>query len=97
MRCEFDPGVGKTPWRDGAPRPPTPVCLPGESHGQRSLVGYSPWGCKEWDTTWLLSTATAICIGLDTSLISVSLHLDSAKHMIRIYWFYCPSRCPKVV
>ena len=30
---------------------PTPVVLPGESHGQRSLVGYSPWGCKELDTT----------------------------------------------
>ena len=30
---------------------PTPVSLPGESHGQRSLVGYSPWGCKESDTT----------------------------------------------
>ena len=30
---------------------PTPVFLPGESHGQRSLVGYSPWGCKEVDTT----------------------------------------------
>ena len=30
---------------------PTPVFLPGEFHGQRSLVGYSPWGCKESDTT----------------------------------------------
>ena len=29
----------------------TPVFLPGESHGQRSLVGYRPWGCKESDTT----------------------------------------------
>ena len=27
-----------------------PLQLPGESHGQRSLVGYSPWGCKESDT-----------------------------------------------
>ena len=27
-----------------------PVFLPGKSHGQRSLVGYSPWGCKESDT-----------------------------------------------
>ena len=27
------------------------VFLPGESHGQRSLVGYSPWGCKELDAT----------------------------------------------
>ena len=30
---------------------PTPVFLPGESHGQRSLEGYSPWGRKESDTT----------------------------------------------
>ena len=31
------------------------VFLPGESHGQRSLVGYSPWGCKESDPTEELS------------------------------------------
>ena len=30
---------------------PTPVFLPGEFHGQRSLVGYSPWGRKELNTT----------------------------------------------
>ena len=30
---------------------PTPVLLPGKSHGRRSLVGYSPWGRKESDTT----------------------------------------------
>ena len=30
---------------------PTPVLLPGKSHGQRSLVGCSPWGCEELDTT----------------------------------------------
>ena len=29
---------------------PTPIFLPGKSHGQRSLAGYSPWGHKEWDT-----------------------------------------------
>ena len=34
----------------------TPVSLPGKSHGQRSLVGFSPWGCKESDTTERLST-----------------------------------------
>ena len=33
----------------------TPVFLPREFHGQRSLVGYSPWGCKESDTTEQLS------------------------------------------
>ena len=30
---------------------PTPVFLPGKYHGQTSLVGYSPWGCKELETT----------------------------------------------
>ena len=36
---------------------PTPVFLPGESHGQRSLAGYSPWGLKESDTTEVTSHA----------------------------------------
>ena len=39
-RCRFDPGIRKIPWRRAWQ--PTPVFLPGESHGQRSLVGYSP-------------------------------------------------------
>ena len=30
---------------------PTPVFLPGESHGQRDLLGYNPWCCKKLDTT----------------------------------------------
>ena len=30
---------------------PTPIVLPGESHGQRRLAGYSPWDCKDLDTT----------------------------------------------
>ena len=30
---------------------PTPLFLPGESHGRKSLVGYGPWGCKELGTT----------------------------------------------
>ena len=51
-RCKrqgFDPWVGKIPWRRA--QQPTPVFLPRESHGQRSLAGYSLWGCKESDTT----------------------------------------------
>ena len=48
---EFDPWVGKISWRKWQP---TSVFLPGKSHGQRSLMGYSPWGRKELDTTeWL--------------------------------------------
>ena len=38
-RCEFDPWVGKIPWR--RIWQPTPVLLPGEYHGQKSLAGYS--------------------------------------------------------
>ena len=43
------PGSGRLPWRRAWQS--TPVFLPGESHGQRSLIGYSPQGCKESDTT----------------------------------------------
>ena len=43
---------------------PTPVLLPGKSHGQRSLVGCSPWGCKESDTTEQLHFYFSLsCIG----------------------------------
>ena len=48
-RPRFKPCVGKIPWR--RKWQPTPVVLPGEFHGQRSLAGYSPWGHKEQDTT----------------------------------------------
>ena len=48
-RLGFDPWVGRMPWR--RTQQPTPVSLPGKSHGQRSLAGYSPWGSKELDTT----------------------------------------------
>ena len=44
QRGWFNPWVGKTPWRRAWQ--PTPVFLPGESHKQRNLVGYSPWGPK---------------------------------------------------
>ena len=45
MRCEFNPWVGKIPWRRA--QRPTLVFLSGESHGQRNLVSYSPQSCKE--------------------------------------------------
>ena len=48
-RCRFDPWVGEIPWR--RKWQPIPVFLPGKSNGQRSLVCYSPWGCKELDMT----------------------------------------------
>ena len=51
-RLGFSPWVGEIPWRRAWQ--PTPVFLPGESHGQRILVGYSPWGRKDSNMTeWL--------------------------------------------
>ena len=49
QETRFDPWVGKILWRRAWL--PSPVLLPRESHGQRSLTGYSPWGHKEADTT----------------------------------------------
>ena len=43
------PGLGRSP--GGGGWQPTPVFLPGKSHGQRNLAGYNPWGPKESDTT----------------------------------------------
>ena len=48
-RCGCNPWVRKIPWR--RKWQPTSLFLPGEFHGQRSLTGYNPWGCKESDTT----------------------------------------------
>ena len=47
--CRLDPWVRKIPWRRAWQ--PTPVFLPGESHGQRSPVDHSAWGCKELEMT----------------------------------------------
>ena len=48
-RPGFNPWVGKILWR--RKWQPTPVFLPGKFHGWRNLVGYSPWGPKESDTS----------------------------------------------
>ena len=49
QRHGFNPWVGKFPW--SMKWQPTSVFLPGKFHGERSLMGYSPWGCKESDMT----------------------------------------------
>ena len=61
-RPGFNPWLGKIPWR--REWLPTPVFLPGEFHGQRSLVGYSLWGHKESDRTERIT-------------LSLSFHLDT--------------------
>ena len=57
-RPGFNLWVGKIPWR--REWQPTPAFLSGESHRQRSLTGYSPWGPKELNMTERLSVSTAL-------------------------------------
>ena len=56
------PGLQRAPWRRAWQ--PTPVFLPGEFHGQRSLAGYSPWGHTESDTTEVTEHACSLLIPL---------------------------------
>ena len=51
-------------WEDALEKEwlPTPVFLPGESHGQRSLVSYSLWGRRESDMTEQLTPSLATCL-----------------------------------
>ena len=57
-RCGFDPWVGKFPWR--RKWQPTPVFLPGESHGQRSLAGTVHGVAKEEGTTEQLDSTAVM-------------------------------------
>ena len=57
-RHRFNPWVRKISWR--RKWQPTPVLLPGEFQGQRSLVGYSPWDHTESDSTEGLSASSSI-------------------------------------
>ena len=79
-RNGFDPCVRKIPWRRKWQS--TPVFLPGESHGQRSLLGYSIYSFKGSDTTERLSMHTAQCWLLAQSLSFLSCQpFYRAAHM----------------
>ena len=75
-RCGFHPWVGKIPWRRA--RQPSPVLLPRESHGQRSLVGYSPQGHRESDLTEVTEHTHKI--------IYASLLQEMATHSSILAW-----------
>ena len=81
MQCRisgFNPWVGKIPWR--RKWQPTPVFLPGESHGQRRLAGYSPWGHKESDTTeWLTRAHTHTHTHIHTHWWSIRFSLGGTE------------------
>ena len=87
----FDPWVRKIPRRKEWY--PTPVFLPGKSHGQRSLAGCSPRSCKELETTeWLSMYANGIAHGKWSKMdvycfLLVNLNLDSSAR-----WWVSSSR-----
>ena len=81
------PWVRKIPWRNAWQR--TPVFWPGESHGQRSLAGCSPWGPKEPDMNQRLSTHTGkMCafVGLCCYLSFSELILTSSALPSLYFW-----------
>ena len=92
------PAMQETPvWSLGRENPwrrewqPTPVFLPGESHGQRSLVGYSPWGRRGSDMTgWLSTAAHTIAIYSVNMLFQCLLH--SIIFVEVSHLFYCHIR-----
>ena len=63
---EFSPWAGKIPWRRAWE--PTPVFLPGEFRGLRSLAGYSPWGHKESDFAGSSACKESTCNAGDPGL-----------------------------
>ena len=78
------PGLGRPPWR--RKWQPTPVFLPGESHGQRS-----PWGRKELDTTEPLHFTLACRSGLQKTLLFL---LESSRSGLNFWPEICfPSLC----
>ena len=82
-RPELDPWVGKIPWR--RKWQPTPVFWLGYSHGQRSLVGYSPRGNKESDTTEGLTRNTVhlqVNFSLFSGLAMLPLHLYDVSYYL---------------
>ena len=79
QETRFDPRAGKIPWR--RKWQPIPIFLPGKSHGQRSLVGYSPWGWKESNTAeWITLHHLRASVQLGRSVMSDSLWPQGLQH-----------------
>ena len=90
-RPRFSPWIGKIPWRRR--RHPTPVFLPGNSHGQRTLVGYSPWGCKDLDTTEQLHVLENIILSEKKTSRESSYHMTSLLSGYKREMFKTNTQC----
>ena len=81
-RPGFDPWVRKIPWR--REWQPAPVFLPGESHGQRSLAGYSPWCRKESDMAERLMLLYKPSQNTEKS--SLCYTVGSLSYLLYVWW-----------
>ena len=85
--------VRKIPWRRAWTA--TPVFLPRESHGQRSLVGYSPYSCKELNTTQAIYTHTHTHTHIYMCIYNMYIHMFTHIYMyvymckLSVYMFTC--------
>ena len=79
----------------------TPVFLPGKSHGQKNLVGYHSWGCKEADTTEWLTLNTKGSPSVETSVPSPPPYTISLspflKPTVQYYTFGSICKCSKSI
>ena len=87
MSLGFDPWVRKLLW--GREWLPTPVSLSRELHGQRSLVGYSPWVCKSW--TWLRDWITTNDYRLPRPPEGVSWRWGRDEENVPVHCWYSDS------
>ena len=81
---QFNPWFGKIPWKRKWQL--APVCLPGKFHGQRSLVGYSPWGCKESDTSEHTNVDISHTISKCHILLTLPVSLEKSLEDSITWW-----------
>ena len=92
MRSGFHPWVGKISWR--WKWQPTPGFLPGKSHGQRSLVGYSPWDRRRVRHDWATDHTHRhmyICVSLRRIFPLERVELYKSSHFY--HWWDCWQLC----
>ena len=90
------PGSGRSPGK--TKRQPTPVFLLGKSHGQKSLVGYSPWGHKESDTTeqltFFITSQLSFLFSFSYLFVMRKFKIYSANFKYTMLPCTCAQSCP---
>ena len=79
--------VSSSIWRRR--RQPSPIFLPRESHGQRSLVGYSPWGHREPDATEWLTLSSSTKISMKWQCCSMHISRSNSVYVTAVSWMWC--------